>query len=56
MKAVAPMPHILFGTDFPYLTAAPQVKGLVDSKVFSAEELAAIEWENFRTLIPRYTL
>jgi len=56
LKAVAPMPHILFGTDFPYLTAAPQVKGLIDSKVFSAEELAGIEWGNFRTLIPRYTL
>lgn len=55
LKSIAPVSHILFGTDFPYLKAEPQVRGLIDSKVFSSEELLAIEWRNIGTLLPKYT-
>jgi predicted TIM-barrel fold metal-dependent hydrolase len=55
LKAVAPMSHILYGTDFPYLKAEPQVQGLIASGMFNAEELFAIERGNIARLLPKYT-
>jgi predicted TIM-barrel fold metal-dependent hydrolase len=52
LQAVAPMPHILFGTDYPYLTAAEHVDGLKQSHVFTARELRMID-ENVIQLVPR---
>jgi predicted TIM-barrel fold metal-dependent hydrolase len=52
LQAVAPPAHILFGTDYPYLTAAEHVDGLKQSRVFSAKELRAID-ENAQGLVPR---
>ncbi len=55
LKMVAPLSHILFGTDFPYLTAEPQVRGMVESGAFSADELFAIERGNIGVLLPKYS-
>jgi predicted TIM-barrel fold metal-dependent hydrolase len=44
--------QIVFGTDFPYRTAADHVKGLT-AYGFSASDLARIDRENAVRLIPR---
>jgi 6-methylsalicylate decarboxylase len=54
LTKVIPVSQIVFGTDFPYRTAAEHVKGLAECGVFSAKELAAIDRENALTLLPRY--
>lgn len=46
------MAHILFGTDYPYLTAAEHVDGLKTAHVFTARELHQID-ENAIALVPR---
>jgi len=51
MKLV-PVSQVVFGTDFPYRTAADHVKGLT-SYGFSVSELGAIDRENALRLIPR---
>src|ERR1700722_2371135 len=38
LKHVVPMSHIVFGTDYPYISAAQTAKGLKDSGVFSDAE------------------
>jgi predicted TIM-barrel fold metal-dependent hydrolase len=52
LQAVAPMAHIVFGTDYPYLTAAEHVDGLKQARVFTAQELRAID-ANAVALVPR---
>jgi len=54
-KAFAPVPHILFGTDFPLGGGgiANILKGLQDNGGFSVSELRAIQAENVLALIPR---
>jgi len=52
LQAVAPKGHILFGTDFPYLTAVEHVDGLKEAHVFSAKELHGIDTDA-TALIPR---
>jgi 6-methylsalicylate decarboxylase len=52
LKDVVPVPHLLFGTDFPYLTAAEHVEGLKEARVFNGRELRAID-ENTASLVPR---
>ena len=51
LQAVAPMAHILFGTDYPYLTAAEHVDGLKQARVFTPRELRTID-ENTTALVP----
>ena len=51
MKLV-PASQVLFGTDFPYRTAADHVKGLAEFG-FSASDLLAIDRENSLRLMPR---
>ena len=43
LKEVVSADNILFGTDFPWLTAAHHVKGITGAGIFSPEELRAIE-------------
>ena len=43
--------QVLFGTDFPYATAADHLRGLAECG-FNAAELRAIEYENAMTLLP----
>ena len=44
--------QVLFGTDFPYQTAASHLQGL-DGCAFSAADRRAIEYENAARLLPR---
>ena len=53
-KALAPVSHILFGTDFPLGPGTlVTAKGLKDNGGFTERELRAIERENALELIPR---
>jgi 6-methylsalicylate decarboxylase len=52
LQAVAPKGHIVFGTDFPYLTAVEHVDGLKNAQVFNTKELRSID-ESALTLLPR---
>lgn len=52
LTKLVPVSQILFGTDFPYRTAADHVKGLT-AYGFSASDLAGIDRENAVRLIPR---
>jgi predicted TIM-barrel fold metal-dependent hydrolase len=47
-----PVSQVVFGTDFPYRTAADHVKGLAEYG-FSASDLQAIDRENALRLLPR---
>jgi predicted TIM-barrel fold metal-dependent hydrolase len=51
---VVPISQILFGTDFPFRTAADHVKGLKECGVFTAKNLREIDRENAARLLPRY--
>jgi predicted TIM-barrel fold metal-dependent hydrolase len=53
LRKLVPLPHILFGTDFPFGTGAEHVENLHAAGVFSATELRAIERENAIRLLPR---
>jgi predicted TIM-barrel fold metal-dependent hydrolase len=52
LTRLIPLSHIVFGTDFPYRTAADHVKGLKDFG-FGASDLMAIERDNALRLLPR---
>jgi len=52
LKDVVPVSHLLFGTDYPYLTAAEHVDGMKEARVFSPAELRAID-DNATRLLPR---
>ena len=54
LKHVVPMSHIVFGTDYPYISAAQTAKGLKDSGVFSDAELLQIDAGNALQLFPKY--
>ncbi len=54
LKKIVPVSHILFGTDFPYLTSELHVRGLKESGVFTAKELVAIDSGNVARLLPKY--
>ena len=53
LKAVATVPQILFGTDFPYGPDRDTWKALLDGNIFSAAELKAIARGNSEKLWPR---
>ncbi len=52
LTKLVPASQIVFGSDFPYRTAADHVKGLM-AFGFSASDLAAVDRENAVRLIPR---
>jgi predicted TIM-barrel fold metal-dependent hydrolase len=54
LRKVIPVSHILYGTDYWYRTAVESVRGLTTSKVFSDEELRAINRTNAERILPRY--
>ncbi len=54
LRKVIPVSQILYGTDYWYRTAVDSVRGLNTSKVFSAEELRAINRTNAERILPRY--
>jgi predicted TIM-barrel fold metal-dependent hydrolase len=53
MLKLVPLPHILFGTDFPFSSAADVAKGLSEVGI-GANDLQAIERENALALFPRF--
>jgi predicted TIM-barrel fold metal-dependent hydrolase len=52
LTKLIPISQVLFGTDFPYRTAADHVAGLAGYG-FSASDLQAIERDNAIRLLPR---
>ena len=52
LKEVMPVSQLLFGTDYPFRSAAEHVDGLKQSRVFSARELREIDTNTAR-LVPR---
>jgi hypothetical protein len=44
--------NLVFGTDYPYLSSAEHVQGLIESQVFTADELRAID-AGGAMLVPR---
>jgi 6-methylsalicylate decarboxylase len=54
LKDVVSAENILFGTDFPWLTAAHHVKGITGARIFSPEELRAIDVGNALKILPKY--
>jgi 6-methylsalicylate decarboxylase len=55
MKLV-PVSQVVFGTDFPFLTARATATDLRETGLFSAADLQAIERENAVRIIPRYKI
>ncbi len=53
LRRVVPVSQILFGTDYPYRTAAEHASELRQSRVFNAREIQAIERNNARKLLTR---
>jgi predicted TIM-barrel fold metal-dependent hydrolase len=53
MKLV-PSSQVVFGTDFPFLTAAATAAELRETGLFSPADLAAIDRGNAATLLPKY--
>lgn len=54
LSKVIPASQIVFGTDYPYRTAAEHVTGLRRSGVFASAELDRIHRANALALLPRY--
>jgi 6-methylsalicylate decarboxylase len=53
-RLVVPAANFVFGTDYPYRTAAEHVEGLQSSGVFNAAELRAIDRDNLARLLRHY--
>jgi 6-methylsalicylate decarboxylase len=51
LRKVIPVPHILYGTDYWYRTAAESVRGLITSKIFTDDELRAISRTNAERIL-----
>jgi predicted TIM-barrel fold metal-dependent hydrolase len=54
LRQVAPLSHILFGTDYPYRTAAETFSELQQSHMFTTQELPAVERGNVLALLPQF--
>jgi 6-methylsalicylate decarboxylase len=51
MAQLMPISQIVYGTDFPYRTAADDAKGVTE--FFKGDDLKAVDRENVIRLIPR---
>ena len=54
LRKVVPVSQIVYGTDYWYRSAAETAKGLTTDKVFTDEELRAINRGNAMRILPRY--
>lgn len=54
LSKLVPISQIVFGTDFPYLTAADQLKGLKECGAFNAADLEKIDSQNALALVPQF--
>lgn len=53
LRTIVPVSQILFGTDYPYRSAAEHASELREARIFSAAEIAAIERDNALHLLAR---
>ena len=53
LSKVVPISQIVFGTDYPFRTAAEHVKGLKECGVFDPKDLQAID-QNALRLLPKF--
>ena len=51
LTKIIPVSHIVYGSDYPFMTLAENVKGLEDCGIFTAPELIAIGGGNARALL-----
>ena len=54
LSKLVPVSQILFGTDFPYLTTADQLRDLKDCGAFTSADLEKIENQNALAILPRF--
>lgn len=54
LRKVVPVSQIVYGTDYWYRSAQETVRGLTTNRVFSAEDLEAINRSNALRILPRY--
>ena len=54
LRQVVPVSQIVYGTDYWYRSAAETSRGLMTNKVFTADELRAINRGNAERILPRY--
>ena len=54
LRKVVPVSQIVYGTDYWYRSAQETMRGLTTNRVFSAEELEAINRGNALRILPRY--
>ena len=54
LRAVASSDNIVFGTDFPFLSADHHTRGLAACGVFNEQELRAIDSGNILKWLPQY--
>jgi 6-methylsalicylate decarboxylase len=54
LRKVVPVSQIVYGTDYWYRSAAETARGLTTDKVFSEEELRAINRGNAERILPKY--
>ncbi len=54
LRKMVPLSQIFFGTDFPFGASAQQHKLLLETGVFNAQELRAIDYQNVGRLLPKY--
>jgi len=54
LRKVVPVSQIVYGTDYWYRSAQETARGLVTNRVFSAEELQAVNRGNASRILPRY--
>jgi len=53
LRQVVGISQIVFGTDYPYRSSLENTNGLIQSGIFSAQELQAIRTENALKLLPQ---
>jgi predicted TIM-barrel fold metal-dependent hydrolase len=54
LKQVVHVPHILFGTDYPYARVTDEARGLQECGAFDEGELRSVYRENALALMPQY--
>ena len=55
-RMVIPAANFVFGTDYPYRTAAEHVAGLAQCGVFDTAELRAVDRDNLARLLAHYRM
>jgi len=54
LRKVVPVSQIVYGTDYWYRTSAETHRALEAAKIFTAQELRAVDRTNAERILPRY--